>query len=105
MLPKDKDLNTDVRKRARVSTLIEKSNKRRKTGIQIDIFTLYPQLTSWYLGPGMAIKMKAAEEDEDEAEELRTPEAKLSAASEEREDEADHRKHQKRVLPKAKKGR
>ena len=85
---KDKDLDADVRKR--VSTLVEKHNKRRKTGIQIDIFTLDLQLTSWYSGSGMAIKVKAAEEeDEDEAEELQMPEAKLSAASEEREDEAE----------------
>ena len=76
-----KDLDADVRKRARVSILIEKPNKRRKTG-KIDMLTLDPQLTSWYSGSGRAIKMKAAEEEnEDEAE----PEAKSSAASEERE--------------------
>ena len=84
---KDKDLDADVRKRARVSTVVEKPNKRRKTG-KIEIFTLDPQLTSWYSGSTRAIKVKSAEEeDEHQAEELQTSEAKSSAVSEGREDE------------------
>ena len=66
---------------ARVSILVEKPNKRRKTG-KIGMLTLDPQLTSWYSGSGRAIKMKAAEEENEDEEE---PEAKSSAASEERE--------------------
>jgi hypothetical protein len=102
---KGKDLDANTRKEAQVSTFIKKPNKRRKPG-KLDIFTLNPQLTSWYSGSGRAIKVKATEkEDKDKEEELQTPKAKISVASKEEKTKQSHRKHKKWVFPRAKKGR